>query len=1040
MSTEDDLVKVLRALEKHIGGASSTTTDARGKIAGDKSNDADAAAQRKSIRATSKALDSLSSSVDQLDKKFRHLGQTLETTIGQFGALNKGMSGRAAKTKAVEIDTVVKGEVGAGKGALQNLDLFNRSLSGAVSGLIKLAKAANDCDPCPPCGEVSGAKIAGQIYLQQVAMGAAQSIANMTKATDDATKAAEAAAQNQTNAINTVTDAAKKLAGIIGGSLYKVIDDYYNLLRRGISGSENLVNMYVNAGKAGLSLQAYTQLLEENQATVARFGSFEEYDKQITKTTKQLNGLGIFGEKAAGLAGAMGTNAVTMGIPMSHMANATRTQVNMFEVLRKSTLMTADEFRDLANTVGNNIAVQEELLGVTPQEREARMANILSTASLGQQMGLTKDASRQLTESLLMQRKATAKDRFKAAGIMRQAGAMTGMSADDTERLARLSQKKNKSDDENKELVALQGQLQERIATMQNSGSVGIENIADAVTEQIQSSSQRDVAAASAQAQLQKQSGGVVNSELGALPTVMEKTFGQVMTAMSGIAQNPLFDGAKMIAQLLVQTALAVKSVGLLSVIAAASTAKGGKVGGMLEGVKTIFGRGSRGTAPGPGAPLGGTVNAQPGGGGPGRGRRRRRGRGGGGGAVAGIGAGIVTEMTGMDVGGLAGAPDAGGDLVSVATKSGGIANIAKTIGGAVWGNIGSILKGGAILAAVWGAAEEMFTGNLAAAGLATASEDFNVGDKGWIPKMAGMLWEKGSAMIYGAIRGIGTAVTGAIDGILNGFGVDLVDEWGFSATNMFDRIFINMAIAWKDWKLLIMKGWSGIASLFGISFLEDNIKDTEKEIATSKESLAILEKDGAATLTTIGESTQKEIAKQKAGSKRTSAEVSKSIPQLLQQASKTAATASSAAFAAEEANKDKDGAPIKATAANQTAVENAKKTAQVDVSTSQTPAQVAEPTQQRRPSVTSPEVNSTAAALTTSSGKGAETEGTAALGMKEVIDLLQKQLDVAQKQLVALTDMEAPSTGALTAIGRAVFPSTTTLVDRMYKSNPRSS
>jgi hypothetical protein len=856
--------------------------------------------------------------------------------------------------------------------------------------------------------------------MQQVAMGAAHSIANMTKATDDATKAAETAAQNQTNAISTVTEAAKKLAAAIGGSLSKVIDDYYNLLRRGISGSENLVNMYVNAGKAGLSLQAYTQLLEENQATVARFGSFEEYDKQITKTTKQLNGLGIFGEKAAGLAGAMGTNAVTMGIPMSSMANATRTQVNMFEVLRKSTLMTADEFRELAHTVGNNIAVQEELLGVTPREREARMANILGTASLGQQMGLTKDASRQLTESLLMQRKATAKDRFKAAGIMRQAGAMTGMSADDTERLARLSQKKNKSDDENKELVALQGQLQERIATMQNTGSVGIENIADAVTEQIQSSSQRDVANASLQAQLQKQAGGVANAELGAQPSAMEKTFGQLMTAASGIAQNPLFDGAKMITQLVVQTALAVKSVGLLSVIAAASTAAGGKVGGMLEGVKTIFGRGSRGTAPGPGAPLGGTVNAQPGGGATGRGRRRRRGRGGAGGAgaVAGISAGIVSEMTGMDVGGLAGAADAGGDLVSVATKSGGIANIAKTIGGAVWGNIGNVLKGGAILAAVWGAASEMFTGNLAAAGLATASEDFNVGDKGWIPKMAGLLWEKGSAMIYGAIRGIGTAVTGAIDGIFNGFGVDMVDVFGGTMTNLFDRAFINMAIAWKDWKLLIMKGLSGAASWFGVDMFKDNIKDTEKEIATSKQSLAILEKDGAATLTTIGESTQKEIAKQKAGSKRTSAEVSKSIPQLLQQASKTAATASSAAFATEAT----------------------QKTAQVDVSTSQTPAQVAEPTQQRRPSVTSPEVNKTAAALTTSSGKGAETEGTAAPGMKQVIDLLQKQLDVAQKQLVALTDMEAPSTGALTAIGRAVFPSTTTLVDRMYKSNPRSS
>lgn len=343
----------------------------------------------------------------------------------------------------------------------------------------------------------------------------------------------------------------------------EVTKDSFALQARGISTSDSLFSLYGNAIRAGMSLEEYTALLQDNAAAVARFGDLQQFNDSLKTSTKSLAALGVFGPTANQLAASMRTNAVQLGVPISQVDDVAQAQIKTFAELRKSTLMTADGFKDLVQSIANNQNVQEELMGVVPLERAARQQQLIEIGALGHKMGLTSQASEQLKDALLAQRKATAEQRFKAAGYIRQAGAIAGMSAQESETLSRLARKKNvsqMSEEELKTFVALSGKMEQGIQAMMNSGNVQSEFIAEKLDENLQSTNYGALQKAAAAAVQQQQSGPTSNTEIGKQTTPFMQSIGNVLTTLSGFMKNPMADAmitfGSILAQTVVQSAL----------------------------------------------------------------------------------------------------------------------------------------------------------------------------------------------------------------------------------------------------------------------------------------------------------------------------------------------------------------------------------------------------------------------------------------------------------------------------------------------------
>jgi hypothetical protein len=1030
------------------------------------------------IRATSTALDNFGGTIEIVDGRLSTLGGTVKTTTGHFKALNRSLGAKAQvktpKSTAPEIEVKPNKK---DEGTVSVITRLNRALLVTVGRLEAFSKKLQNCDPCPQVAAAAGEQAAKA--AQQTAQGfnqAATSLNKNVKATTEKVGEAGKAAEPVKTQFDLLKEKTKKLKDSFG-FLYQIIDDFYSLQRRGISGSKDLAGMYANAVKAGMSLAEYTEMLEENQAVVARKGSFEEFDKSISKTSKELGSLGIFGPAARKLSASMETAATTVGIPQAQMADATTAQVKLFKQLRKSTLMTSDAFKALVEDISNNTNVQEELLGLAPAERQARMDDIMHTATLGQQMGLTANTSKQLTDALLAQRRATAKDRFKAAGIIRQAGSMTGMNAQDTEELARLAQKKNKTEEENARLTELHGQMQERLQGMQNSGDVGAQNIADQINEAIQGSSQRDVAEVAGKAQLQKQSGDVVNSRMGQETGPLAQMMGNIMTTLTGITKNPLYDAAKQFAELIagsVAQVLFLRKIakntdglvpatgkeekgGLLDIFKkkettpttpktppptgpTPTTTVGGKpivTGGIPKPLPTVPGAGvPKGmTLPMPnmpkGVPMAGALGKLPG-----LGKVATLAEA----AITGDISTVATTLMETVIGSVATtAPAAIAGEGAVVAAGGGMATAAQGIASTLFGSLSSVLGLGMIVSAVWGALDELFTGNLAAAGAGTVAKEVDMSKKGWIWDMGQMVSDKINGMIIGAFHGIGAAVTGGLDFLLKGIGLDTEELLGGTLTNMFDRTFTEIQVAWRSTKAAF---WDFLTSLVP-SWAPDFIKNTFKgnadaakeEVKTGEATLKTLQEDGKATLSSIGEANQQAAADAKKQGKKLSGTVANSTKELLAQAHGAVAAAQAPLIA--QAKKDQDAKTEATPAVQATPVKPEDSlTPGETVMAKATPVQatpvspnaaLATPGQQGRQKVTLPEVNKPQVEEDTDETKK---KGMTVVGMKEALELLKKQLEVAQKMLDATTAKEDTQPGFLRSV-LPTFPDTAELTRR---------
>ena len=303
--------------------------------------------------------------------------------------------------------------------------------------------------------------------------------------------------------------------------------------------TETFFSLSRDAALAGMSLKEYAQMMDKNEGVISRFSSFAAFDKQLDVGREGLKKFGVFGQEATNLSAAMVGSAQTLGIPVGDLTKSMNGQMKVFEELRKTTGITADQFAEMNRNLQNNDDVQRELIGLAPEERAARLTQLQETSAMGRALGLTEQNANKLTAAMLAQRKSTVKERFNSAGRLRQSMSLVGMDPAEIAEAAALAGKRMKTPEEDARYNDLLGKYASRAEEIKANAGPGMANAVETseenLTPQVRASMEAAVAVKAA-----KESGKQVTSDMGKALHVTEQWLGKIFGIMEGIGKSSI--------------------------------------------------------------------------------------------------------------------------------------------------------------------------------------------------------------------------------------------------------------------------------------------------------------------------------------------------------------------------------------------------------------------------------------------------------------------------------------------------------------------
>lgn len=483
---DEDILKTLENIEKILkgsgifGGRSLSNSASKAKEAlkarFQKSDE-------KTFKGVAESMKDLDSTVTSLDKSFKGLDSEVGKTTSGFSALNGQMAKFMTSMQPIQMGSALTG-------------VPNQNVRGA--GVAPVA-------PLPP---------------------QTQSLMRQTAA----------------NLLNLGSTTA--LLGVsfskLGEAAKKMTVDFFSIASVGMGSAAALTTLYKNALLSGISLQKYTEILKENNALAARSGSLERFDDLTSAANKQLAVLGVFGVEAKALQASVGNSLTMMGVSQSALTGEISKQIGVFEQLRHSTNMTANEFSNLVKSVSESESTQRELVGLGPEQRNARIQELMQITTTGQRMGLAAEASKKLADAMIAQRGETVKSRFESAGRVRQLAGFAGMGAEG-ERAAQLIMKgRNISTAEGEELRRIAGSLDAATQSIYQTSGFGDQNVIDILGEALKGSAFGQTMEANRPAQLAQKSAEVFNKDFGQHVGAFGQIVGKMMTLGSGLIESPL--------------------------------------------------------------------------------------------------------------------------------------------------------------------------------------------------------------------------------------------------------------------------------------------------------------------------------------------------------------------------------------------------------------------------------------------------------------------------------------------------------------------
>lgn len=780
MAVDQDILSTLKRMEGLMKSQSAATpagAGMRAKIAGggnSRDNDGDTGTSKKGkiYRATAKSIEGVGDAADALNGSFGSLNRTVKMTRANFIAMNRQMRGM-------------------GKGTTSSSP--NPTLPGNV--------------PVNPLPQTLGGN-------------ASQ-------------KAQSAAGANATRSANGASSALRRLSGGtvallpilkgFGDALIAATNDAFFFASRGLDASAGFKGLYMDAIKAGMGVREYTQMLSDNMPAVVRAKSNADFADSLDATRGKLAKLGVFGEEATKLSASLANSSTVIGISQSSIGAAAASQVSIFAELRKTTMMTANQFQALTQELADNSTVQETMQGLNQNMRSARMQEIIQIQTLGLRLGATEKASKALGDAMLAQRNASLKSRFEAQGLARQASAVFGMDSGKAERLSMLSRKKNLSAEEAAEMQGLADTLNSKIQTALNSGNVNQEFMAEEFLTRLDGTNLGKIMSASGAVGLTASSGDIANKDLGKGASTLVEGAGMLLTYATGLSKNPVaMAGVTVLASAAGAVLGAMGFKGLLGILSKAMATVGAF---SLKGLNPFKGK----TPKPPGGP-------------------------GASGMVSKVGQGIMSA--GSKAAGLL--QKAGPVLQSVwkgasslfsgitAFIGSGLSKVTTFIGGAskLLPAIGAGLKMipglGTIGTAIFSSISEIVSGDV--------NNAFNADGGNWLSRIGNT--------VFAAITSVFGGIADLVDGVVKFFGGD-----GFDLRNSFDKF------------AALMRGgfFSALASVAKVVTLGSDNKLSNYFQEAADSSFSVLDKlsaDQTATISSIGAENTAKLESQKKAAK----------------------------------------------------------------------------------------------------------------------------------------------------------------------------
>lgn len=755
-------------------------------------------------RKTATGLDKAAESISEFTSAAKSVASKLSTSLGA-GRVAGAVEQLAAGINNVSFDPL-NDKIAQSIGALsmekvevsqERLTTITRALTKDFIALCRAVRCIIDLDPCKNAAPAHKPAAADASHLFTSTSGAAGGGPPPVSVMEEF--------DNTSTSLSRLRLATEALAVAFRG-LAQSVGEYHYLLARGIGTPAIYGHLATEAALAGMSLRDYTKILEDNSVVVARTGSFREFTKRLDATSDQLAEFGAIGQSAKQLGATMMASATTLGIPQQQVDGLVKQQIKTFGDLRRSTMMTATAFEELIVNLSQNQHVQEQLMGLAPQERAARMQQLTQLASLGHQMGLSKEAAAALTQAFLEQRKATAPERFKAAGVVRQGGAIVGMSAAESEELARFARIKDTSKlspEELKRYQELAAQYKGGIERMKSSGIISQENIAETLEAQMPSHLAQ-MAQAAGVAQLTRDSKDIMggqrdaNADFANSTNKFEQGVIKFAQAVEGFSQSALGSFLTQVIPGLLAIGVAWKALGVAK---AATTG-----GAALAAAPAITTGAAAATAAGA--------------------------------TAAAAGGGVISSL----LGGIKASAVAAG---AAAVKVGGTVLSALVSGiKTAFSFLKPLIARLPLISAIFGGIEEMFTGSYQTA--------MGLGE-GWMSKISGIL--------LGAFTGIFTAIPRLLDSLVQGlFGFDL------NSTGVVEYLISSIVDGWKMIISSVLAGVGKVFSFFGGDTIGKKLADAshavDESIAKSSENReklakSIFNREGK-TLRDIGEEEQK--------------------------------------------------------------------------------------------------------------------------------------------------------------------------------------
>jgi hypothetical protein len=257
-----------------------------------------------------------------------------------------------------------------------------------------------------------------------------------------------------------------------------------------IIADSGMINSFAQIKKSqfqlGVSFELATKIFTENARLVGTIGG-DKFVKILRTGQMNLEKFGLAPEQAAEAISDFTKNTIKSGInarDASKLNKAILAQTQAFGKLRATTGINMAEFKAMNDELLNSASVQEQLNGISEDERQSKIEDMMKLRQTFTNMGMSAQSAQKALLAIQDIGKQKVTERFDQAAKLQQAAAIAGLS--NAKQLGDIYRKgKRATADEQLILQKSMGNISQVFDRM-SMQSFGAENIANVLTDNMQ--------------------------------------------------------------------------------------------------------------------------------------------------------------------------------------------------------------------------------------------------------------------------------------------------------------------------------------------------------------------------------------------------------------------------------------------------------------------------------------------------------------------------------------------------------------------------